>query len=706
MKFEFTRFKNKIQNKFENRLTSEEIEDLLDINEEYSRDTPLSTGKYLRLEYISFWGKKNAGGQQGHADSIFHYEQTLENGINIWIADNLKGKSSILKIIKFALTGKNSIKNDVKKWLTHIVVNFAISKQSYTIYLNTQKRILGAYLFNGIIRDLDSIEKNKSQALIEVNGENAFRNKIQTFFFQQFSYYSLKWTQKNSAKDGIGLIEAGTSWATYYKSIFLESKDSTSLAFGDQEKKIIQMLLGLELTYAINRLSIRKDRLNEKKANKKLFSKMEFGKQSQQKDGLLERQSHINQALSEFTIYDQERLNLNQNYSDYSDLLKKIKEINKEFFHNENQIKALKTSLNALQDRLAINDSECGRLRKDTEKTIKTITDIHEYLEIGTFFSNLDIQHCPVCDNSVHQTTKETSNEKHLCTLCKTEPNLSVNSIDNERYEERIKALERLNGNRSKSIQKIKSATDKIKVKIVEIKEHLSILENKNKTLDDTASLTQQIKDIEGEINKEEAKRSRKGDQRREELIAEKAVIDYQLANMENSGETIDTSYESQIDFLAEAIKYLVKLRYNLSREIIKRLEDIMLNEMHDLGLGSISEVKISDHFEIHYLQNDELISFSHIAEGEQLRAKIAFYLSLIQLDIEFNFGRHTRILMIDSPGKEEGDANYIKGLSAVLKKIQDRFGDKLQILICTAERDLSGVVKNEYNTPENTFVF
>ncbi|MCI5139096.1 MAG: hypothetical protein D3922_11925, partial [Candidatus Electrothrix sp. AR1] len=90
---------------------------------------------------------------------------------------------------------------------------------------------------------------------------------------------------------------------------------------------------------------------------------------------------------------------------------------------------------------------------------------------------------------------------------------------------------------------------------------------------------------------------------------------------------------------------------------------------------------------------------FDDVTEGEQLRAKIAFYLSLIQLDIEFDFGRHTRFLIIDSPGKEEGDSEYLKGLTEVLKDIERRFGEQLQIFIGTAERTLTGVIKEENET-------
>jgi hypothetical protein len=60
---------------------------------------------------------------------------------------------------------------------------------------------------------------------------------------------------------------------------------------------------------------------------------------------------------------------------------------------------------------------------------------------------------------------------------------------------------------------------------------------------------------------------------------------------------------------------------------------------------------------------------------------------------------------MIDSPSKEEADTKYLEGLSNVLKSVQSRIGNQLQILIGTGERRFEDVVENQYITPENTYV-
>ena len=147
-------------------------------------------------------------------------------------------------------------------------------------------------------------------------------------------------------------------------------------------------------------------------------------------------------------------------------------------------------------------------------------------------------------------------------------------------------------------------------------------------------------------------------------------------------------------------------MRFEKSKTIIEDLKKSMLKEIHDFGLTSITDINIDKKFNITYLQNNVIVKFSQIAEGEQLRAKLAFYLSLIQLDIEKNHGRHTRFLIVDSPNKEEGDTAYLQGLKDVLCQIQSKYQEQLQIIIGTATREFSGVVKNEKIYGKGEFLF
>jgi len=131
-----------------------------------------------------------------------------------------------------------------------------------------------------------------------------------------------------------------------------------------------------------------------------------------------------------------------------------------------------------------------------------------------------------------------------------------------------------------------------------------------------------------------------------------------------------------------------------------------MLSEVQRFGLQNISKISIYESMEIRYKQLGEIKKFEDFVEGEQLRLKIAFYLSLIQLDISENFGRHTRFLIIDSPTKEEGDDEYLGGLITELQTIHKQFKNDLQIFIGTANRSFVNQFENQIVIPKGKYVF
>jgi len=196
--------------------------------------------------------------------------------------------------------------------------------------------------------------------------------------------------------------------------------------------------------------------------------------------------------------------------------------------------------------------------------------------------------------------------------------------------------------------------------------------------------------------------------EKEKELIAKQAVLQYRKQEINNNGseELKIKSLELNVDVLQDAIAILDEKRYENSKMILESLKDCMLKEIHDFGLTSISDIKIDQKFNITYVQNGLELKFQEIAEGEQLRAKLAFYLSLIQLDIEKNYGRHTHFLIIDSPNKEEGDNLYLQGLREVLSIIHEKYKEHLQIIIGTATREFAGAVENETIFKEGEYIF
>ena len=670
MKEKFVELINEIKEKFLNQINDEEIEKLLEL-EKYNTEEP-KTKKRLIINKIKFSGVKN---NQQKID----FEKEFYGGLNIIVADNLKGKSSIFKILKFALTGNDDLKKDIKEWINEIFIGFQINKTYYTIRLDTSSKRISGGLYKINIKDFS--QPCEDRAIFYEKTLGKYSEKIEEFFFKQFSYYSLKWTQKNSQKDKSELVESGTSWKTYFKSIYLESKHST-IDFGGQDKKTFQMLLNLNLTKIINELTIKKDKLEEIKGTIKLDNSVEDKKELS--DILIELEKIKNDSSLKKLL-------------ELEDEQKKVLNImDKNIKNREEYNSKFSEKLEFERELIELSDIK-KRMRKEILRIKKRIENLIEYLEVGYFFSNLDIKHCPSCNHEVTYDL-EIISETEKCPLCSKKINSKINNEKN--FEEKIEELK---------IKEVALNTEEIKIKekYSELSEKVNILRNeinlKEKNIIKIDELEEQSQKIREKINTIKIERQNL-ESKEKELISQKAVLEYKIK--EESDLKKYEEIKLNINILDFSIDKLIEKRYDINKKILEKLSNLILIHIHEFGLNSISKVEINKNLDIKYLQNDYWNKFDEIAEGEQLRVKLAFYLGLMRLNVNKHFAKHTQFLIIDSPGKEEGDTQYLSGLKDVLTTIDRKYGKRLQIIIGTAERQLEGITENELKIKKGDFVF
>lgn len=328
MSFHYKKFAKEIFEDFKNILTKEEADSLLSLDEEYGKDTPVSTGKRLIINNVSIFGEKNLSENQEYSGAKINFSQPFKSGVNILIADNFKGKSSLFKLIKYALTGSNSLKPNIKKWISHSFINFSINEIKYTAYLDLTKRSLSGYLLNGFVKSIKEFEEYNKEVVFEASSEDSYSEKMKDFFFNQFTYYSLKWTQKSPSKSSNELLEVGASWKTYFGSILLESKNSHEM-YGAQGKKMFQMLLGIELTYPINRLTIKKEMLIYEKAKELSHKDSQKKNKEKQLYNLRKQLKSINDEIAKEEKENQPKINITPVIKEYNEVLKHIKIENK-----------------------------------------------------------------------------------------------------------------------------------------------------------------------------------------------------------------------------------------------------------------------------------------------------------------------------------------------------------------------------------------
>ncbi len=699
---DFQKFIEYVHTHFKDEIDLNSVKEILYLEDGYNKDNPESLGRHLVLNRLIFSGKKN--------DTEFIYDQPLYTGINIWIADNFKGKSSIFKIIKFALTGIESYKHDIKKWIAEIILEFQIGKDIYTIHIDKSGRDKGSLYTFGIdrfqqLRDnqkLDTIDKEKE---FDFRSKKMLEEHMQEFFFDHFDFYVLKYTQNRSSKEDFGLSTANLSWSTYFKSIYLESSNYEYLffeneKFGAQGRKIFEMILGLPLTYPINMLTIQSDRVSEEIGKLKLADTTNNETVKSERDKVSKEYSDVTEKLQK--IRKEGKLDFDENplIEEYNQIQERVNENRKKRRSANEAYQSVRDNIEPLEIEIKNLEIDRKKVAEEISRLVKQELNIELYKEAGSFFSNLDIKVCPHCEIEVTKERKEKELNTHECSLCGETSN--EQKIETEELQAKLNKLKEEREGHQKRLQQLRKSIESVTKRIQELRITIPLLYNELIAVPSTEADLKRLKEIEAEIEMINKERKDQQDliKQEKDLLKEEAVLKYRLEEIEKEKTSENSNRIQELNLHKSILNYalegLEKRRIQLNKNILTKLETLIQNEIHAFGIHNISNLKITNKYELEFTQNDEIEGFSDLTEGEKLRVKLAFYLSLIQLDIEHNLGRHPRFLIFDSPGSEEMIEEHLRGLSDILKKVNERFEDELQIFVGSALREFSQITSTK----------
>ena len=710
--FNYSNFIKYVHEKFSEE-PEEDIENLFQLSEGYDKDDPKSQGKILTINKLIFSGNKSG-------NTPFSYQREFQKGINIWIADNFKGKSTIFKIIKFCLTGNNTIKGAIKDWFDNILLEFSLAETLYTVYIDASAYHVNCALYQfGIgeyqrLKNEGELALNNPNEIFKVRGEKNFSEKMEEFFFKELSYYNLQFKTRPANKNES--VKGNVSWATYFKSIYLESSNYEFLYFneesiGKQGTKILEMLLGLKLTYPINQLTLLKDLKAEKLRNNQYIIDKTQRAKTDDLGKIISELADIENKLTE--------LNKQKDFQSFEYLLKEYKDLeaniskNKAerntlqstYSHTDENLSNLKSEIKQFSNEIKAREEEVKKIEKDIlQKTL--------FVDTDSFFTNLEVRECPHCEHPVSSEKKIEERNSHKCSLCGT--TATIKKSDDERQKEHIEKLNIEKNEISKNIESLKkqqeyrnSHLDNAKKKydraLSNLQKHPTTDDDERKFIQLGITLRQQA---------EEQKQYQETLNKKEDFLQRRAVLQYRKEELQKQEEVVppeeSVKLEKEIEILGYGIDSLKKKRTILSSEMLQIFQSLILAQIQEFGTTSITGVRIDERYDLVLVQHDKEEKFEDLVEGEKLRVKLAFYLSIIQLDIDHQLGRHPRFLIFDAPGSEEMIPSHLHGLIENFKSINTKFQDNLQIFIGSAVRNFSDVTdlsKSEIKE-EDAFLF
>jgi hypothetical protein len=596
---------------------------------------------------------------QDNYDS-FSYRQSLQPGLNGWVAGNGTGKSTVLKTIVWALTGvEPNFKPDVRSWLQDIGIEIELAGDDvYTIRYfpsSGQPEVTG-----GIFAyDLDSVLDSKGtlETVESFTGSKAMTRAVERFFCAQMGFYPLEWA-KRKASYSIDVKPETVSWDVYSQALFVGADDYSNYLFprsnvnGKHHQKTLSIYLGLDLLEAVSRLQLKRDlarneydferkrvKVNADRVRERIeWTKEELGRVEDKIRHIDEGRSVLVDPAHVYQVREQVAL--------CTDRVVVSTNRQQEWLREEQKVQ---TELNRAQ-------RACQSLR--------------ESIQFKLFLSGLEVEKCPHCENRLPQTRVEEELETGECRVCGNEL-CPVTSVDEQNAM--LKRTEEKANDLKKDRRRIRK----------EIKKVAAELETAQRDLEQYEIEFRDLSRQEREGFTTEMRN----------LIDRQGFLRGQLEQLQEQTEESQSQRLKELRNRQDVLhRALMQLQTGISqqhKDVLKTLENCTTDLAESFGVRNLEQAFFNKRFDMFVKQSGKTIRFQDMDVGERLRLKIAFHLTLLSLRVNEGIGRHPAFLVIDAPGGAEMDEQHFGAILKGFVDVRDRLGDQAQILIASTKEEL-----------------
>ena len=582
-----------------------------------------STPKHLLLKRIRFTGAKSIEGVESPID--FEWKD-LDSGVWAILSDeNLRGKSSIIQIVRGCLRGNlsNSVQADVYKWLRSVEMDFRIDEQDFRLRVE-----LGESLSGTLIRQFES---NRTRKVYSFDDEGAFEAAMANFFmkhfdFDKFAIYRGQDEKGTTVLHGWPSLCAAMFIGTNYETIIGELPPQSGVPV-----RLLQMFLGIPwvTTSAAASAALKEEVRKQSAADqvqkdaKELTQRRldELADQLKAKEESLSKATQPKKLQSDLT-------NCSQSLQDSSnrqiEIMRQLREANVSFEEAKSA---------ADEDRQAL------RLHEEDSSA-------------QTVFRALDPKSCPRCETAISQARKRQEQATNCCAVC-------GGSVHSDMDEAEIRQQLASNLKASKDAQ-------------AEAKKRLNDL---NAALEEVKQAVKNLADQQDKITRQMSRPTKYGELQAD-VAGLRARID-ELSMMMPKASDVSTD----VGFL-KVVEDETKKRMKEHQDLLlAKISTRIVDYAQRFGMVLLESAKLSGGLQLQIVKSGTPSSYSRLTDGEKLRLKLATLAALIVVGEEENVGRYPGLLVIDSPGAQEVAykdlEQIIAGLNDVAKEI-----NHLQVIV------------------------
>ena len=621
------------------------------------------TRRQLTLRRLRFQGSKNG-------DFRFH------PGVNVMRAGNDKGKSSILKLIHFCLTGKNDLKKDVDGWIDHIDLVFELDGIPHAVQVTKGRRPKGR-LVRGETTDLETLDDPAGgslegvETLFDFNSGKDMQRKLEGFFNDAFGLRTLMGTQKDSRKGSDALLDSPTSYRAYVRGMYINQDlgytdlITDGVPYGNLFMKVVGMLLGVRGIDAFFAVESRLAHVEN-----------QLGKEER-----YHRRVEESLGLRDLATLDEE-INKLERYIDELKVERTALMVRATSGDLDQRLRELTEELVALEGAREQTAREIHAMELDGRALGHEIGDLEAGLASHRSLSAIQPDRCPVCEIALESRKRHTAHQPGQCVLCHedlaedTDPEAAIALAD-----ARLAEARREQGEHRRRVDARRAELEEIGFKAEQMAQQKVHLQTQLR------SAHQGTEEIEREIELETRYLGR--------LEAERESAARMVSEDGGSANIQKLLRRKQI--LDAVLRELRTLHADINERLKQEFADRVAEYCTTIGFPGLEGIQLDAHLKPRIHQNGKSYAFDELSPGEKVRFVLAFYLALaIATSENLDYGAHPGLLLIDSPGKEEMVERDFEAVVALLALIERRHAPSLQVLVATTLKPIASATRPE----------
>jgi len=587
-----------------------------------------SVPKRLQILSLKFQGQKTG---EYETTEIDFSRENLSPGLHAFVSNgNFKGKTSLLKMIRWGLTGTRDLPKDMTGWFRSFTLRFSLDSDFYEVQLSDPE--------NGRGR-LVKFVRQKEFVVAEFSDPRQFNESMDGFFLHELGLEALDVI----AEQQDGGVEQRHGWNWLFGALWIDPDPKVVFGGGDTShgKPIRMMQMYLGLPWIATRAS-----LIEARKRLEIDNKQSAKAARQVSTAAITRLAELRKARDLLAAEQTETTSVAELRTRFSESLTK-------YMSSADKVR---------RHIILINEIEAER-RGAEEATTAATRELNAFLEsqaAGRVFRKLKPVSCPSCEEVYTDAYREEREQHHDCVVCGREDHRVADDV--EGVEARLR----------EAVTEASQESRRLRSRLIDATKRRTEAEKERDHHDEES------KDLEKEI---EAIQSRPDGQM--ELVKLSAQIE-ELEKMVTDDPVAEVDDINFLDIAAEATKDLYE---DDQKAILGEVSDLTAKFARAFGVEDLKSVKLkgNTHMDVHTKGGKK--NFGDCTAGEKMRLKLAGTLAMIQVAEESGIGRHPGVLLVDSVKSHEAVEKNVEAIVTGLSELRTSL-PTIQVFLAGIESD------------------